>query len=105
MSDTTLDDLYRQMLILRKTRIAHGAISGDTLLIDPAAGTATLVDFRNAVSNASPDQLDRDLAGVIAATAVAVGADGRPSPRPGPWTRRSWRAPSSICTARRSTPS
>ena len=75
VSDTTLDDLYRQMLILRKTRIAHGAISGDTLLIDPAAETATLVDFRNALSNASPDQLDRDLAGVIAATAVAVGAD------------------------------
>jgi undecaprenyl-diphosphatase len=75
VSDTTLDDLYRQMLILRKTRIAHGAISGDTLLIDPASETATLVDFRNALSNASPDQLDRDLAGVIAATAVAVGAD------------------------------
>ena len=37
--------------------------------------TATLVDFRNAISNASPDQLDRDMAGVIAATAVAVGAD------------------------------
>ena len=75
MSDTTLDDLYRQLLILRETRIAHGAISGDTLLIDPAAQTATLVDFRNAVSNASPDQLDRDMAGVIAAAAVAVGAD------------------------------
>ena len=75
VSDTTLDDLYRQMLILRRTRIAHGAISGDTLLIDPATGTATLVDFRNALSNASPDQLDRDLAGVIAATAVAVGAE------------------------------
>ena len=75
VSDTTLDDLYRQMLILRKTRIAHGAISGDTLLIDPATQTATLVDFRNALSNASPDQLDRDMAGVIAATAVAVGAE------------------------------
>ena len=75
VTDTTLDDLYRQMLILRKTRIAHGAISGDTLLIDPATETATLVDFRNALSNASPDQLDRDLAGVIAATTVAVGAE------------------------------
>jgi uncharacterized protein (TIRG00374 family) len=75
VSDTTLDDLYRQVLTLRKTRIAHGAISGDTLLFDPATETATLVDFRNAVSNATPDQLDRDMAGVIAATAVAVGAD------------------------------
>jgi len=34
-----------------------------------------LADFRNAVLNASLDQLDRDMAGVIAATAVAVGAD------------------------------
>ena len=75
VSDTALDDLYRQLLILRKTRIAHGAISGDTLLIDPATQTASLVDFRNAVSNASLDQLDRDMAGVIAAAAVAVGAD------------------------------
>ena len=75
VSDATLDDLYRQMLILRKTRIAHGAISGDTLLIDAALETATLADFRNALSNASPDQLDRDMAGVVAATAAAVGAD------------------------------
>jgi len=33
--------------------IAHGAISGDTLLIEPATETVTLVDFRNALSNAS----------------------------------------------------
>ena len=32
-------------------------------------------DFRNATASASPDQLDRDLAGAIAATAVAVGAE------------------------------
>ena len=33
---------YRQLLILRKSRIAHGAISGDTVLIHPATQTATL---------------------------------------------------------------
>ena len=93
------------MLILRKTRIAHGAISGDTLLIDPATDTATLADFRNAVLNASLDQLDRDMAGVIAATAVAVGADRAAYSAARSWTRRNSRAPSSICTARRSTPS
>ena len=32
-------------------------------------------DFRNAIASASPDQLDRDLAGAIAATAVAAGAE------------------------------
>ncbi|MGO9781395.1 MAG: lysylphosphatidylglycerol synthase domain-containing protein [Streptosporangiaceae bacterium] len=75
VTDATLDDLYHQLRRLRKARIAHGAISGDTLLVDPAAETVTLADFRNAASNASADQLDRDLAGAIAATAVTVGAE------------------------------
>jgi glycosyltransferase 2 family protein len=74
ISDATLDDLYRQLLTLRRARIAHGAISGDALLVDPAAGTTVVADFRNATASASPDQLDRDLAGAIAATAVAAGA-------------------------------
>ena len=75
VTDATLDDLYHQLLTLRAARIAHGSISGDTLLVDPAAETVTLADFRNAVSNAPADQLDRDLAGAIAATAVTVGAE------------------------------
>jgi glycosyltransferase 2 family protein len=75
ISDATLDNLYGQLLTLRRARIAHGAMSGDALLIDPAALTAAVADFRNATANASPYQLDRDLAGAIAATAVAVGAD------------------------------
>ena len=75
ISDVTLDDLYRQLLTLRRARIAHGAISGDTLLVDPAAETVVLADFRNASAAAAPDLLDRDLAGAIAATAVAVGAE------------------------------
>ena len=74
VSDAALDDLYRQLLTLRKARIAHGAISGDALLVDPAAQIVTVVDFRNAISNAQPDQFDRDMAGVIAATAVTAGA-------------------------------
>jgi len=75
VDDATLDDLYHQLRSLRKARIAHGAISGDTLLVDLAAETVTLADFRNAASNASADQLDRDLACAIAATAVTVGAE------------------------------
>ena len=74
VSDAALDDLYRQLLILRRARIVHGAISGDTLLVNPAADTMTLLDFRNASSNGTVDQLDRDLAGAVAATAVTVGA-------------------------------
>jgi glycosyltransferase 2 family protein len=75
VGDGALDDIYRQLLILRKARIAHGAISGDALLIDPAGQTAVLADFRNATGSASADQLDRDLAGALAATAVTVGAE------------------------------
>jgi uncharacterized membrane protein YbhN (UPF0104 family) len=75
ISDVTLDDLYRQLLVLRRARIAHGAISGDALLVDSAGQTVVLTDFRNASASASPDLLDRDMAGAIAATAVAVGAE------------------------------
>jgi glycosyltransferase 2 family protein len=75
VSDAILDDLYRQLLLLRRARIAHGAISGDTLRSDPAAQTASIADFRNASSNSSADQLDRDMAGAIAATALAVGPE------------------------------
>jgi uncharacterized membrane protein YbhN (UPF0104 family) len=75
ISDDMLDDLYRQLLILRRARIAHGAISGDAVLVDPVAQAVALADFRNASASASPDQLDRDLAGALAATAVAVGTE------------------------------
>jgi uncharacterized protein (TIRG00374 family) len=75
VSDDMLDDLYRQLLILRRARIAHGAISGDSVLADPGAQAVALADFRNASAGASPDQLDRDLAGALAATAVTVGAE------------------------------
>jgi uncharacterized membrane protein YbhN (UPF0104 family) len=75
ISDIALDDLYRQLLTLRRARIAHGAISGDAVLLDPATQTAALADFRNASARASADQLDRDLAGAMAATAVTVGAE------------------------------
>jgi glycosyltransferase 2 family protein len=75
ISDAMLDDLYRQLLILRRARIAHGAISGDAVLVDPAAEAVALADFRNASASAGPDQLDQDMAGALAATAVAVGTE------------------------------
>jgi uncharacterized membrane protein YbhN (UPF0104 family) len=75
LSDATLDDVYRQLLILRSARIAHGAVSGDTLLVNAGTQTAMLTDFRNATGSASLDQLDRDLAGAMAAMAVSIGAE------------------------------
>ena len=55
ISDAMLDDLYRQLLILRRARIAHGAISGDAVVVNPAAQAVALADFRNASASASPD--------------------------------------------------
>ena len=103
VGDGALDDIYRQLLILRKARIAHGAISGDALLIDPAGQTAVLADFRNATGSASVDQLDQDLAGALAATAVTVGAERAATPRPDASHRRCSRVRSGTCTSRPST--
>jgi glycosyltransferase 2 family protein len=75
LSDAALDDIYRQLLGLRQTRIAHGAISGDVILVNRATQTAVLTDFRNAISNATQYQLDRDMAGAIAAIAAVAGAE------------------------------
>jgi glycosyltransferase 2 family protein len=75
VGDAALDHLYQQLLALRRARIAHGAISGDVILVDPAGGRTVLTDFRNATANASAYQLDRDLAGAIAAAAAAAGAE------------------------------
>ena len=75
VTDEVLDDVCRQVLALRSVGIAHGAISGETVLIDPPTGSAALVDFRNATSNSSTERLDRDLAGVVASIALVVGAD------------------------------
>ena len=74
VSDAALDSLYRQLLILRRARIAHGAISGDTLLFDPVSDSIAVTEYRNASSGASPDQLNGDIAGALAATALLVGA-------------------------------
>ena len=73
--DEVLDDLFRQVLDLRSAGVAHGAISGETVLIDPSSGSAALVDFRNATSSAPTERLDRDLAGAVASLALVVGAD------------------------------
>ncbi|HEX3566593.1 MAG TPA: hypothetical protein VHU17_14585, partial [Acidimicrobiales bacterium] len=75
VTDEVLDDVCHQLLALRSVGIAHGAISGETVLINPPTGSVALVDFRNATSNSSSERLDRDLAGAVAAMAAAVGAD------------------------------
>ncbi len=75
VSDRALDDVFAQLLTLRAARVAHGEISGETVLVDPTTETAALTNFRSATTNAGPEQLDRDLAGALAAIALAVGPE------------------------------
>ncbi len=88
VTDEALDDVFNQLLRLRSVGIAHGAINGETVLVDPPTRSAALVDFRNATSHATTERLDRDLAGAVATMAFLVGGDrataaaGRCLPRP-----------------------
>ncbi len=75
VSDRALDDVFAQLLVLRAARVAHGEISGETLFVDPTTETAALTNFRSATTNAGTERLDRDLAGALAAIALAVGAE------------------------------
>jgi len=75
VTDRLLDSLFAQLMVLRGARLAHGEMSGKTVLFDPATDTASLVNFRSASTSASDDRLDADLAGAMAAMALVVGAD------------------------------
>jgi uncharacterized membrane protein YbhN (UPF0104 family) len=75
VTDQMLDSLLGQVLTLRAARLAHGEISGDTVLLDPVTQTAALTNYRSATSQAGEYVLDRDLASAIAAAAVVVGAE------------------------------
>ena len=75
VSDQVLDDLFAQLLDLRSARISHGAISPHTLLGDVDHGTATMVDFRSGISNATDFLLDQDLAGAMASAALVAGPE------------------------------
>ena len=75
ITDEMLDSLFEQFLLLRTARIAHGSVNGDAILVDRTTSTVALLDFRNASSNAQVDRLNRDLAGAVASTALAVGPE------------------------------
>ena len=72
VSDHVLDDLFAQLLDLRSARISHGAISPHTLLGDIDHGTASIVDFRSGISNATDFLLDQDFAGAMASAACSL---------------------------------
>jgi uncharacterized membrane protein YbhN (UPF0104 family)/tRNA A-37 threonylcarbamoyl transferase component Bud32 len=74
LSDRTLDELLRTVLRLRKAGIAHGALGSETIIVS-AEGGVCLKDFRCAASSGPEGRLDSDLAAVLAAMAVRVGAE------------------------------
>ncbi len=74
LDDATLDDLFGQVLRLRRAGIAHGALSVDTVLVDES-GHCGLVDMRAASTVARPEQLDRDVAAALATAATVVGPE------------------------------
>jgi uncharacterized membrane protein YbhN (UPF0104 family) len=73
VTDVHLDDLFAQMMKLRSAAISHGAVSPQTIVVDPDQETATLVDFRIGTSAATAFVLDQDLAGAMASAALAAG--------------------------------
>ncbi len=74
VTDAALDGIFDQLLILRSTRIAHGALSVETIVVDES-DSAGFVDFRTASTVASADQLDRDTAATLAALSVVAGPE------------------------------
>jgi uncharacterized membrane protein YbhN (UPF0104 family) len=74
VTDATLDSVVDQLLILRSARIAHGALSTETIVVDDT-GAAGFVDLRTASTVASVDQLDRDMAAALAAMSVVAGPE------------------------------
>lgn len=73
IGDRALDAVLGQLMALRAARIAHGSIGTDTIVID--GDEAGLVDFRKASSDATQEQLDRDLGCALSALTLAAGAE------------------------------
>ena len=74
LTDEALDGIFAQVLNLRRAGIAHGALSTETIVLADD-GTSGLVDMRAAATVATTDQLDRDLAATMAATALVAGPE------------------------------
>ncbi len=70
VSDAALDDLWRQMALLREVGIAHKALTGRRILVE--GDQVWLTDFRNGEVAATRFALRGDLAQALVAAALAV---------------------------------
>ena len=71
LDDEAIESIFTQVRALRDAGIAHGSLSTETIVVDDRA--AGFIDFRTASLRATQDQLDRDVAGALAAAALVVG--------------------------------
>lgn len=73
MDEALLERIWEQVAVLHANRIAHRDLRPGNILVDDS-GRPWLVDFGFAAAAASPQQLAGDVAELLAATAVRVGA-------------------------------
>ncbi len=74
LDDRALDDIFRQVGILRAAGMAHGSLSVETIVVDDRERCG-LLDLRAASTVSGSDQLDRDLAATLAAVSLVVGPE------------------------------
>jgi undecaprenyl-diphosphatase len=74
LADDRLDDLWGQVAILRRHRIAHRDLRLANALLDDR-GQAWLIDFGFAEGGASDRRLAQDVAELLASSSLLVGAD------------------------------
>jgi uncharacterized membrane protein YbhN (UPF0104 family) len=75
LTDDVLDALFSTMLDLCRARIAHGSLSGETILVDPARASVAVVDFRTASPSPAEERMDTDLAGALAVAGLVAGPE------------------------------
>ncbi|GAA2138739.1 hypothetical protein GCM10009760_20300 [Kitasatospora kazusensis] len=74
LTDGLLTDAWRQLLLLQRRRIAHRALASDSLLVGPD-GAVHLVNLADGEIAAGELLLRLDIAGLLAALALRVGAE------------------------------
>jgi uncharacterized membrane protein YbhN (UPF0104 family)/membrane-associated phospholipid phosphatase/tRNA A-37 threonylcarbamoyl transferase component Bud32 len=74
ITERLIAEMWAALAKLRDARIAHGALSADRF-VARADGGVWLTDFSTATASATSDRLDRDVADLLATTAVLVGPE------------------------------
>jgi undecaprenyl-diphosphatase len=73
-TDVFLRELWEQVRVLRRERIAHRDLRRANVFVD-ASGTAWIIDFGFSELAATDNMLDQDVAQLLASTAVDVGPE------------------------------